>query len=179
MSARVLFVEFDSAGRPFGIVTTDGNYDVEYCRATDECIARDGGSAAYGGGRIWWARADFTLPLQGQGQYGRRLKHLPKRWTQTSLLEITQNSCTDILHCWICDDWFDATWKNHVCDHVWFCDAFENCNVWTGPGHDDPCEHGHLGFEMFSLGGYMNRYKELQFWHQAPRTGPPYSSRAS
>ena len=139
---RVLFVEFSSDRRPFGIVTTEGNYDVDYCRKYDECLARDGGSAAYGGGKTWWARPDFTLPPQGQGQYGKRLKRLPRAWTQTRLLEIAQDSCDEIQHCWICDDFFDVTWKNRACEHVWFCDAFETCNVWTGPGSDDPCEHG-------------------------------------
>lgn len=176
---RVLFVEFSSDGRPFAIVTTAGNYDVEYCRASDEYLARDGGSAGYGSGKKWWAHADFTLPPQRQGQYGKRLKRLPKPWTLTRLLEITENACSGILYCWICKDWYDGTWKAWVCDHVWFCEAFEDCNQWTGPGSDDPCIHGHFGFEMFSIGGYMNQYKTLPFWHHPPRTGPSYSGKLS
>lgn len=177
MASRVLFVEFSSDHRPFGIVTTEGNYDVEYCRALDECLARSGGSAAYGSGKNWWAHDDFTLPLSRLEEYGKRLRRLPKAWPQYRLLQITQNECSDILHCWICDDWYDGTRRDCVCEHVWFCDAFEDCNVWTGPGHDDPCEHGHFGFEMFSLGGYMNRYKTLPYWHHPPRTGPSYSGK--
>lgn len=141
---RLLYVEFDTQGRPFSVfaVGPDGyceGYDVEYCRRDDRLYSSMS-SAGFIPDEVtpincrrYWLAAE----MEGQivfGPQARRLKGFPRGWSASKVLELIEGDDVDCYSCSFCDD--EIPWDS-PCDHVWECGVcgYENF------GDDDCCEH--------------------------------------
>lgn len=153
----VEYHEIDGQWRPFSIATTDGQYDVEWCKR-DQCLyAHDSG----GGGRFHassfvgapgicakvWVRKDIEIVHEVKIADDKwESQPLPREDLATMGYELLAKPLTDdpfgeceeeeTQHCKICDDRLPCEEDSHTCNHLYWMDW----GGWGGCGSDDTSE---------------------------------------